>query len=191
MRGGGGESVMRPCGGWCRAERVGMRAQRAEERGSAQRAGGPNGGSADLELALLCLHRQASGRRTRFAHEKPPWNVYVGPDFVYTLLSTRRTSRSRSKFLVVPLAGVNLGRDVLGGYGALATGGWVGWEALPSARAITSSTSSSAPCRSRATPLVGSRSPSKSNWDKVGRGTGYCLSKKGVQTLVWWGMGPQ
>ena len=106
-------------------------------------------------------------------------------DFLSTLLSTRRTSRSRSKFLVVPLAGVNLGRDVLGGYGALATGGWVGWEALPSARAITSSTSSSAPCRSRATPLVGSRSPSKSNWDKVGGGTGYCLSKKGVQTLVW------
>ena len=47
-------------------------------------------------------------------------------DFLSTLLSTRRTSRSRSKFLVVPLAGVNLGRDVLGGYGALATGGWVG-----------------------------------------------------------------
>ena len=23
------------------------------------------------------------------------------------------------------------------------------------------------------------------------RGTGYCLSKKGVQTLVWWGKGPQ
>ena len=117
---------MRPCGGWCRAERVGMRAQRAGERGSAQIAHVLNGGSASSENDRTSFELLGSGRHTCIAREKPSKNVCVGSDSVCLLLMTRRTSRSRSKFLVVPLAGVNLGRDGLGGYGALATGGWVG-----------------------------------------------------------------